>query len=108
MNYGQRLEELVEESSLTRKEIAEKMGITPGNLSQLVGRTHLKTDVIEKACKALNIDTIDFYIPKDKLAEYLKLTPETLQVAQLLDALPPDKKNKLLKHILSGMTLLKD
>ena len=100
MNYGERMNELINRSGFQRKDIAERMEITPQNLSQHVQKTHLGTDVIDNFCRAIGIEYETFYVPHERMAQMLSLSPEILKFSRELE--------RIREHGMNGVEIIDD
>ncbi len=60
-NCGQILEKEIKRQHVLRKDISEFIGISPQNLSKLLRKANLETNILERACQFLNLDPADFF-----------------------------------------------
>lgn len=95
MNIGDRLRILREQSGISGKALAEKIGIVPSQINKIEHNvTKPSLDTLEKICAALGITLGDFFAP-DKM----ELEPEILRFLQSAKKLTPDERKKLIELI---------
>ena len=57
------------ERGLTQKDLAEKLGITPGGVSQYL-QSNIRINTLERLCAVLEIDIADLFCEPTKTIEY--------------------------------------
>lgn len=60
IHYGEKLRELVEGSKVSKKEVAEALGITSAGLSSIFSSENTKIDTIYKICGACGMQAWQF------------------------------------------------
>lgn len=77
MAVGKKLDEILKSRGLTQKEVADKAGIKPQTLNNLITRDSARADIqiLLKICKALSIDMSVF--DEDALEEFYQDHPTT-------------------------------
>ena len=75
MAVGKKLEEIIKHKGLTQKEVADRAGIKPQTLNNLITRDSARADIqiLLKICKALSIDMSVF--AEDALEEFYEDHP---------------------------------
>jgi len=70
MAVGRKLDKIIKQKNLTQKEVADKAGIKPQTLNNLITRDSARADVqiLLKICKALNIEMSVF--AEDAIEEF--------------------------------------
>jgi transcriptional regulator with XRE-family HTH domain len=107
-NYGNTLKELIDKSGFRQKEIAEKVGVTPANISQWVTKAYPPLEGIEKVCEVLNISLAEFFVGGKDLKEVYGVNPKLIEMCRKIEQLSQEKQIKFLKHVLSGIDLLEE
>lgn len=69
MDIGKRIEQIINKSELSRKEIAERLGITIQGLSNLIGREDVRVSTLVDLAKALEIHVVEFFIDNSQFPE---------------------------------------
>ena len=95
MAVGKKLDEILKSRGLTQKEVADKAGIKPQTLNNLITRDSARADIqiLLKICKALSIDMSVF--DEDALEEFYQdhpttrseLSPRQERIVKLFDEL---------------------
>ncbi len=80
MAVGKKLEEIIKHRGLTQKEVADRAGIKPQTLNNLITRDSARADVqiLLKICKALEIDMSVF--EEDAIKEFYEDHPRAEKV----------------------------
>ena len=60
IHWGEKLREAVESAGIPKKEISDKLGITPGALSSTFASPTLKIDTVFKICEAIGVKAYQF------------------------------------------------
>ena len=55
-DFGEKLRELVEQSSVSKKEVADALGITSAGLSSIFSSGNTKIDTVFKICDVVAVD----------------------------------------------------
>jgi len=92
MDYSKQLNRLKRERNLTQEDIARKAGVTQQTISNWINKRYPSLENIENLCNALGMEVWEFFIPKDDIAKYYKISPEALIAAQAIDRLKPEQK----------------
>ena len=59
-----RIKELLKEKGVTQKELAKRMGISDGAVSQILGGQYSpKLDTLQRIAQALEVDVAELFIP---------------------------------------------
>jgi transcriptional regulator with XRE-family HTH domain len=64
-NYGARIKEIIKESGQDQKDIAQKLGVTPSNISQWTKKATPPLEGIINFCKYFKISLSDFFDDKE-------------------------------------------
>jgi transcriptional regulator with XRE-family HTH domain len=64
-NWGERLQRILDKQGIKQKELAEKIEVTPSNVSQLIDNAYSPLQKIEKICEALDIKLWQFFMEDD-------------------------------------------
>lgn len=109
MAVGKKLDDILKARGLTQKEVADKAGIKPQTLNNLITRDSARADIqiLLKICKALSIDMSVF--DDDALEEFYKdhpkahpltiskeLTPRQERIVQLFDELTEAQQDNII------------
>lgn len=109
MAVGKKLDEILKSRGLTQKEVADKAGIKPQTLNNLITRDSARADIqiLLKICKALSIDMSVF--DEDALEEFYQdhpkanpltiskeLTPRQERIVQLFDELTEAQQDNII------------
>ncbi len=83
MAVGKKLEEIIKHRGLTQKEVADRAGIKPQTLNNLITRDSARADVqiLLKICKALEIDMSVF--EEDAIKEFYEDHPRAEKTEML-------------------------
>lgn len=60
-DFGKTLYQIIHENNLSRKDLAEKIGITPVYLSNLQKRDYFDVRLLEKICRVLGVSPMIFF-----------------------------------------------
>ena len=60
-DFGKTLYQIIHENNLRRKDLAEKIGITPVYLSNLQKRDYFDVRLLEKICRVLGVSPMIFF-----------------------------------------------
>ncbi len=58
---GPTIKRYLEENKIKQKELAEKIGMAPGNLSTLLSKTSMDAEKLEKICRAIKLSPMTFF-----------------------------------------------
>ncbi len=105
--YGKKLKELLKEKGVKQKELSKMLGVPETTISTWTNQDYLRLENIEKICRALNIETWEFFIDKEKLGEIYEIPPELVNIAREIKKLEPGKKNGLYRLMYEAMDLAK-
>jgi transcriptional regulator with XRE-family HTH domain len=95
MNIGERLRFLREQSGISGKALAEKIGLVPSQINKIEHNvTKPSIDSLERICGALGITLGEFFS-----AEKLEVEPELLRLLQTAKKLTPAEREKLIELI---------
>lgn len=60
-DYNKKIKRLIKESGINQEVIAQKIEMTPQNLSQHLQKPYPPLETIEKICNALNLEVYEFF-----------------------------------------------
>lgn len=94
IHYGEKLRVLVEGSTVTKKEVAEALGITSAGLSSIFSSENTKIDTIYRICEACGMKAWQF------VAEIETGMPVVfLDVMHMVMQLEPNDRSYILKQM---------
>lgn len=109
INWGIRLEQILDRHGIKQYELAEKLGVTAGNVSQICGKSTFQLELAEQICNALKIHLSEFTdIEGNYKVDYVALGLDEIdiQILQKIKQLPEDKRKKFLIAVIGFIDLL--
>ena len=105
MKVIENIKEICSERGISRKELAEKMGVDESNISRLLtGKRGLNINTLAKIAQILNLRPIDLYTWPDR---YVKEEIQQEDVEAVIQIkLKPGLKERILREILGKEDLL--
>lgn len=109
MAVGNKIAEIIKEKGLTQKEVADKAGIKPQTLNNIITRDSARADIqiLLKICKALDVKPSVF--AEDALEEFYEdhpnaqpyacnkeLTPRQERIVELFDELTESQQDNII------------
>lgn len=61
-NIGEEIDRIVKKKGLLKKNIAEKLGMTPVNFSKIMKKDNIDCKLLESICKAIDVSPALFFI----------------------------------------------
>ncbi len=107
MTHGKKLKKLLKANNIKQKDLSAKLDIPETTLSSWMNKQYLKIENIEKVCEALGLETWEFFVDQEKLAEKYTVTPELLEISQDIKGLGEQQKEKLYQLIKEAIALAK-
>lgn len=96
MNYGKAMQTLREENKLSRREMAEKLGVTPSALWKIeAGKTTPKSATIRVFCFSLKVPVARLYTLAFERADFAPV-PSVQDCIEAMDALRLDAPANIL------------
>jgi len=92
MDYTKRLKTIMIDRKLRQEDIAKMVGTTQQAVSTMINKRYPNLKEIEKICDALGMEIWEFFLPKDKIAKYYKISPEAYTAAQAIDLLNTEQR----------------
>ncbi len=93
-----RLKEILNEKGVTGKELAEKAGVTPASISNIVqGNSFPKPELLQKIAQILDIDIKDLFVStKDKNTLYIEKEGKYIPIGEI-NTMPQQNSKRLLE-----------
>lgn len=101
-HFGNKLKELVENTGISKKDIAASLDMTPAALSSLFSAENTKIDTIYKICSACNVKPWQFLASLET-----GISPKMFEILVGLEELPIEQQIIILRMMRDGIMLAK-
>lgn len=98
-HIGKELNQIIGEKRLIKKDIAEKIGITPEYFSQIMRKSSIDCELLERICKVVNISPAYFFDDYDITKQNVVGNGNIAAINSNVDT-PAGHEIELLKRIL--------